>query len=44
MSTRPPNGPGAQPPEGNLDSAVAELGARIVELDPEFGRMSIEVG
>ncbi len=43
MSTKFPTNPEPRPPE-DLGSAVAELGNRIVELDPEFGRMSIRVG
>jgi 4-carboxymuconolactone decarboxylase len=43
MSTNFPITPEARSSE-DLGSAVAELGIRIVELDPEFGRMSIDVG
>ena len=43
MSTKFTTNPEPRPPE-DLGSAVAELGSRIVELDPEFGRISIGVG
>jgi 4-carboxymuconolactone decarboxylase len=43
MSTNFRISPEAHSPE-DLDSAIAELSTYILELDPEFGRMSIGVG
>ncbi len=43
MSTEYSTNPEAHSPE-DLGSAVAELGTYILELDPEFGLMSISIG